>query len=200
MMGNGKNTIPSPKRLQPLASRPQVRTLGAIIYFDVPNPSGVCFNSFYLSCWPAIQDLNAVGLFLLNLANKRSRNDLPCRESTRVEPSPTQASQIKQGLRPGGEEISFFTIFWDSPQKLQASGPRAPLAWIDARYFALGIASCWLSTMSLQILRQCSQIRADFICFEFTTRRTLDSDFPQKEQLFIGRYYAPWEPVRSYSS
>ena len=51
-MGNGKNTIASPKRLQPLASRPQVRTLGAIIYFDVSNPSGVCFNSFYLSCWP----------------------------------------------------------------------------------------------------------------------------------------------------
>jgi hypothetical protein len=52
MIGTGKNIIASPKRLQPLASRPQVRTLGAIIYFDVPTPSGVCFNSFYLSCWP----------------------------------------------------------------------------------------------------------------------------------------------------
>lgn len=62
--GSGKNKIARPKRLHPAASRPQIRTLGAIIYFDVSNPSGVCFNSFYLSCWPAIQDLNAPGLFL----------------------------------------------------------------------------------------------------------------------------------------
>lgn len=185
MMGNGKNTIPSPKRLQPLASRPQVRTLGAIIYFDVPNSSGVCFNSFYLSSSPAMQDLKAVG-FLRNLANQRSRNDLACKETTSVELSLTHASQMKQGLRPGGEEINFLTTCWDFPQKLHASGPRTPLGRADARYLApFGIASWLLSRMSRQIFRHSSQTRADFICFEFTMRRTRDSDFPQKEQLFM---------------
>lgn len=43
--GSGKNKIARPKRLHPPASRPQIRTLGAIIYFDVTIYSGVCFKS-----------------------------------------------------------------------------------------------------------------------------------------------------------
>ena len=50
--GSGKNKIARPKRLHPPASRPQIRTLGPIIYLDDVTISVVCFSSLNLSPEP----------------------------------------------------------------------------------------------------------------------------------------------------
>ena len=117
MIGSGKNIIASPNRLQPLASRPQVRTLGAIIYFDVSNPSGVCFNSFYLSCWP--DPLKSINLEPPLQIRRTSRDKMGSRAGWEIafSLSPTQWGQIEQHSPSSGEPKSFPATLIPSPQK-----------------------------------------------------------------------------------
>jgi hypothetical protein len=118
MIGSGKNIIASPKRLQPLASRPQVRTFGAIIYFDVLTPSGVCFNSFYLSCWPKTFEFINLAPPVLRIRCTSRRQILFWAGCALAFPlSRTQRGQMEQRSPSSGERKSFPAASWHRHRK-----------------------------------------------------------------------------------